>query len=251
MKLKYGAFTHRGYIRKTNQDHFYVPDETFLHQSLFMVADGMGGHNAGDIASKIAVEAVVDYFSKNNSNDSSCIRKSVFESIKYANSAIFQFSKTHDRLLGMGTTLTIACVQNNKAFIGHVGDSRAYVIKYGDIKQITRDHSLVQELYENGTITKEQMNSHPNRNILTRALGLEASIEADYYEIAITEGDLLLLCTDGLNLYVDVTQNIALFHSGFRIEEIVETLGQKALDAGGADNITIVAARCFGSTELR
>lgn len=249
MKLKYGIFTHRGYIRKTNQDHLYVPDETFLHQSLFMVADGMGGHNAGDIASKIAVETVVDYFSKNNANDSYCIRKSVFESIKCANSAIFQFSKTNDRLLGMGTTLTIAYVQNYKAFIGHVGDSRAYLIKNGGASQITRDHSLVQELYENGTITKEQMNKHPNKNILTRALGLEALIEVDYYEIAIKEGDFLLLCTDGLNLYIDVTQNIELFHTGFQIEEIVDTLGRMALDAGGADNITIVAAQCFGLAE--
>jgi len=249
MKLKYGTFTHKGYIRKTNQDHFYVPSETCLHQSLFMVADGMGGHNAGDVASKIAVEAVVNYFSHNDANDSFFIRKSVFESIKYANSAIFQFSKTHDRFSGMGTTLTIAYVHNNKAFIGHVGDSRAYIIKNGDANQITRDHSLVQELFENGTITKEQMNSHPNRNILTRALGLEASIESDYYEIAIKEGDLLLLCTDGLNLYVDVTKNIELFHYGFQIEEIVDTLGQKALDSGGADNVTIVAAQCFGSAE--
>jgi protein phosphatase len=249
MKLKFSTFTHRGYVRKTNQDNFFVPDEKCSPLTLFMVADGMGGHNAGDVASKIAVESIVDYFTQNSAFDSFCVRKSVFESIKYANSAIISFSKTHDRFTDMGTTLTFACVQDNKAFIGHIGDSRAYIIKNGNAKQITRDHSLVQELYEKGTITKAQMNSHPNRNILTRALGLEASIEADCYEIALQEGDLLLLCTDGLNLYIDIEQNMEMFNSGFSTEEIVNALGQKALDAGGADNITIIAAKCLNSAE--
>ncbi len=250
MKLKYGAFTHRGYVRKTNQDNFFVPDEKCLHLSIFMVADGMGGHNAGDVASKIAVEAVVNYFySSKTENNAICTRAKVLESIKFANSAIIQFSRTHHRFSEMGTTLTIACVQNDKVFIGHVGDSRAYIIKNGVVNQITRDHSLVQELYENGTITKEQMSSHPNRNMLTRALGAADSIDIDYFEIRFQHGDLLLLCTDGLNLYVDIEQNIDLFRSGCSIEEVVNSLGQRALNAGGADNITIIAAQCISSAE--
>jgi len=249
MMLEYCTFTHKGHVRKTNQDYFFVPETMHSLQRVLIVADGMGGHNAGDIASKIAVESAVDYFTLNIVDEKHNIKKAINEAIQYANSAILKMAKTHDKYRDMGTTFTIAYVQNDKAYIGHVGDSRAYIIKNGEVIQVTRDHSLVQELFENGTITKEQMNLHPNRNILTNALGLEDSTQVDLYEIDFNEEDVLLLCTDGLNLYVDLAHYEKMFQPEYSLEEIVNTLGQKALNAGGSDNVTIVAARNVGAFE--
>lgn len=250
MKINYACFTHKGYVRKTNQDNFFIPDDPSSHSHFFMVADGMGGHNAGDVASKMAVDTVVKYMHENSSgNSTACTKKMIFESIKIANKSIIDLSMTHEKFSEMGTTITVTCINEEKAFVGHVGDSRAYIVKKGLVKQITRDHSLVQELFDNGLISLEEMSHHPNRNVLTRALGVSDSIEIDFYEEELEQGDLLLLCTDGLNLYVDPEKHTELFNSGNSLDNVVNYLGQKALAAGGADNVTIVAAQCISPAE--
>lgn len=166
-KLCVGFLSDIGNIREINEDSIgkYENDEF----AVYIVADGMGGHNAGDVASKIAVESCIEYIKRNRYLDD--MERLLKESIKYANNNIYIKAENSEMLYGMGTTITACIIQNEKVVIANVGDSSCYIVKEENIKKITKDHSLVQELVDDGSITEEEAVNHPNKNIITRALG--------------------------------------------------------------------------------
>lgn len=245
MELRYSAYSHQGKVRKCNEDYYFIPDPNDPLQNLMMVADGMGGHNAGDLASKMVVENVVNYFRIHNHSMNSLdqIKDSIYESIQQANSIVYHHSKTDAMYFGMGTTLTLVYAFNKTLCVGHVGDSRCYLIRGKNIFQITKDHSLVQELLENGSITKEEVNSHPQKNVITRALGTDDLVEIDYYEVPLEDDDIVLLCTDGLIHHIKLEQHIELLTACSSLDDITTLLAQKALKEGGIDNITVLMSK--------
>ncbi len=170
--MKVLANTDKGRIREQNEDYYYV-SEGFSNYDLYMLADGMGGYKGGEIASKLAIEAVRDYIEAhfgNISYDKEAILKLILDSMDYANNVVFDKSKSAEELNGMGTTLEICLIYNNRAYIGHIGDSRIYRIRGNIMRKLTTDHSYVETLVKGGTITKEEAKHHPKKNMLMKAL---------------------------------------------------------------------------------
>jgi len=229
-----------GKVRTNNEDAYYFPKESGNFPELYIVADGMGGHVGGEIASEIAVNEVSSYINSNLSPDSDSQRvKCILEaSIISANNKILSFALQHRMYSGMGTTITIALFHKGSLFIGHVGDSRAYRIRDDRIEQLTRDHSLVWQLAEEGRITMEEAENHPLKNIITKALGAEEKIEPDIMEFDLKDNDIIILCSDGLTNMLDnnIIKRIAL---SFKPEEAALKLIEKANLNGGLDNITV------------
>lgn len=243
--MEYGVFSHKGKNRKTNQDYYFAPDTKEADLSFIMVADGMGGHNAGDLASRLTVEYVTNCLKKEYSKkvDKKTLIGIIYDSINEANKRIYTMAKEDEHLHGMGTTLTLAVFKDKMVYIAHIGDSRCYIIRGKDVRQVTRDHSLVQELVDNGSITMDQMLGHPKKNLITRALGTEGKIKVDIFEEKLEPEDIILLCTDGLINYVKLDLLISDLANDLSPCSLVKTLGEKALEAGGKDDITIVAAK--------
>ena len=247
MMLEYGGCSHKGMVRKTNEDYYYIPSEGKT-QKLAMIADGMGGHNAGELASRMAVETILNYFldSREKGNYTHNPIELIESSIEASNDKIFAYAQSDEACNGMGTTLILAFFLEGKVYLGHVGDSRGYLIRNGEVTQITKDHSLVQELLDNGTITPEEVENHPQKNIITRALGTDKTVDIDCHHLVLEQGDIILLCTDGLILHVDLQQNIELFESGSSMQELTDLLVKQAVERGGLDNITVVAIKYSG-----
>ncbi len=249
--MEYGAYTHQGIHRKSNEDHYYIPgqggQETCF--DMMIVADGMGGHNAGGLASRIAVEYVYSHIveHKPQIQSSPDMMRVVNRAIQEANHRILGLSMTETRFSGMGTTLTMAVFEKDRFFVAHVGDSRCYLIRNGKARQITKDHSLVQELVDNGSITQDEMDIHPKKNVITRALGTDQRLRIDFFEEVLLEGDIVLLCTDGLTNYVNLQEYANSFTSNMTMEDLASMLGNEALNAGGSDDITITAVRYSGN----
>lgn len=239
--MKTFSKTDTGRLRNNNQDFLFCEEnEIGSFPNLFLVADGMGGHRAGDLASRLCVEEVVRVVRTTD-------RKtpvSVFEqAVDAANQVIYERSMTDRALAGMGTTLVGATVQGDTAYIVNIGDSRLYHM--GDIlRQITVDHSLVEEMVQSGEIQKEEMRTHPNKNIITRALGTDAVARPDCFEIEVKQGDVLLLCSDGLsNMLDDREIEKILQECGEDILKAGESLVGQANEAGGKDNISVILIR--------
>lgn len=225
-----------GCKRSKNEDCYFVPSESAKLQNVGIVADGMGGYNAGEVASRTAVDSVVSYLSE---YDGDISLNGIRSAIRCANGKIMDMVKSDIRLKGMGTTITVAVVEQKYLLIGHVGDSRAYVISKNGIKQITKDHSYVQMLIDSGEITLEEAYEHPYKNVITRAVGVERRVKIDTFEYPIEEGDVAVLCSDGLVKFVsdeEIYDNMKgdLF-------EGVSKLISLAKSRGGDDNITVVA----------
>jgi serine/threonine protein phosphatase PrpC len=246
--MEYGAFSHKGLHRKSNEDYFYIPNNDQDTPAIMIVADGMGGHNAGERASKLAVELVADYFEKNKDNlqYTDELIQAIQHSIEQANEQVLDLSRSEERFSGMGTTLTMVVFDEDRIHVAHIGDSRCYLIRDGSVRQITRDHSLVQELLDHGSITKDEMEIHPKKNVITRALGTDDKLRIDCFEEVLQTGDIVLLCTDGLVNYVDLEEYITDLPQNISMIQLTEMLGNKALEAGGSDDITITAARYTG-----
>lgn len=229
--------------REINQDYYCIPKPED-HLELFILADGMGGYNGGEIASKLATQATKSYI-ENNFNEAKNNKDSILELIKnaieYANMVVFEKSKNEKELEGMGTTLDICLIYNNKIYIGHVGDSRIYRIRGEIIRKLTKDHSYVQQLVEDGTITREEANHHPKKNMLTRALGCTAYVEPDVRARNLEQNDILLMCSDGLTNMVEEKEIYQM------VKEDVQTAPQKLInlanEAGGYDNITVITIK--------
>ena len=239
--MNVSALTDVGLVRNNNEDSFYKSTDFDL--PLFVVADGMGGHNAGETASKMAIEIVKKYFveNKNSLNSEKRLISIIKDSIKEANEKIYKLSKDDKLCSGMGTTITLAYILGGKIYIGHVGDSRAYIINNSHICQITEDHSLVQELVKSGSITIEECKTHPQRNMITRAVGTSEDIEVDIIIKTFNQNDILFICSDGLSNMVNDNDIIHIFNNESLIKKACENLIKKAKDNGGKDNITVIA----------
>lgn len=237
------AISNKGLVRKNNQDYFFLSENPDL--PLFIVADGMGGHKAGEIASKLAATTIRDefIFSHLDRFDENDIKILIKEAIIKANEKIYLQSKSQEECEGMGTTTSLVYIFKKNLYIGHVGDSRLYLISEGKINQVTQDHTLVNELVKKGSITKEEGESHPKKNFITRAIGSEVNIDIDIYKRTYRENDIIILCTDGLTNLIDENNILNEFIKENSIEKASKVLVKKALDRGGYDNITLLAIR--------
>jgi PPM family protein phosphatase len=248
MKMTFRGVTDVGRKRDANEDSFAVVPEDHL----FVVADGMGGHAAGEVASRLAVAAIADFIASTR-RDSEITWPYEYDlsmpmegnrlrtAIRLANQRILDTISQKKDLEGMGTTLVGAMVNGHHAFVGHVGDSRAYLIRDGAITQITSDHSWVNEQVKLGFLSKSDANRHPFRNVVTRALGSREDVMVDISEHTLRPGDFLLLCSDGLNTMVDdeTIVRTVLEHAG-DVDAAASSLVTQANENGGEDNITVI-----------
>lgn len=233
--MRWANVTDTGLTRSLNEDSLCVSPEI----GLFAVADGMGGHRAGEVASQMALQFLEQELAK-RLRDGEKPDDALIGSIKEANRHVYELAVRNPNLIGMGTTVTACLKLQNEVLVGQVGDSRAYLLRGETIERLTEDHSLVQEMVKNGGITEEQAFDHPHRNVLTRALGTEPSLEVDLYRVRVKLHDLLLICTDGLTMYLRPEDIVFTVRSSRDLDTAVRALLEKALSAGGADNITIV-----------
>jgi PPM family protein phosphatase len=239
MRLITGAATDVGRVREGNEDAYLVDDAT----GLVAVADGMGGHRAGEVASATALEALRAAITHG---------RPLRESMQDANEAVFTKSLTDEELRGMGTTLTAATlVTGGTVLVGHVGDSRAYLLHDGELRQVTVDHSLVEELVREGRLTADEAAVHPQRSIITRALGVDASVEVDVYPVELAPGDRLLLCSYGLTGMVQAETIAATLRREEDPARAAAALIDAANVAGGEDNITAVVVAVTDDPPLR
>lgn len=234
------AKTDKGHVRDSNQDAYAVGE--FSDEVVWaVVCDGMGGAAGGNIASALAVKVISDKINasyREQMRDSS-IKNMLDSALNAANVEVFDMSESKHELKGMGTTVVCAIVKDGQAYIAHAGDSRAYILKNGKIFQITTDHSIVQDLLDKGKITSEQALNHPNKNIITRAVGVDKNIEIDFDQIDLDDDTTLLLCTDGLSNYVSDSEILELT-SDKKHYAFADRLVNKANENGGGDNITVV-----------
>lgn len=231
--------TDRGRVRTDNQDAYFAGKIT--DDSVFaVVCDGMGGANAGNVASELAVRHISEYVirSYRDGMDMTDTEKTLKNAIVSANISLYDKAVNNAELAGMGTTAVAAFVKDGTAVIAHVGDSRIYLVN-GEIKQLTRDHSVVQSLIESGKITPEDAKVHPRKNVITRALGAEEDVAVDSDCINLSDGDTLLLCSDGLTNFLDDKDILTVFQNN-DISAVAERLVETANENGGGDNITVV-----------
>ena len=241
--IKAYAKSDKGNVRETNEDYFYISNSLDQIQ-LFLLADGMGGYNGGEIASQLAIQTAKNYI-ENNFKDIEKDRDSIIQllgsSMEYANMVVYEKAKENPELQGMGTTLEICLIYNNKAYIGHVGDSRIYRVRKQFIRKLTQDHSYVQKLVKEGTITNEQAAHHPQKNMLMKALGCNAFLEPDVMVKGFLKDDILIICSDGLTNLVD--QQTIYEMASKNIEQATKDLVNLANDRGGYDNITVIVIK--------
>lgn len=234
-----GMITDVGNVRNLNEDFLgYFEDE---NMGIYVIADGMGGHNAGEIASKMAVESIIEYLKEHYNNENP--EKHFREAIIYANEKILDLSEKYDKLNGMGTTITACFSSANKILIANVGDSSCFVIgKSFGIMKVTKDHSLVQQLIDEGSITENEALSHPNKNIITRAVGTGKKLEVDIYDISDKKFDKVVLCTDGLTNEIrkEELYEIIINNEFDNLNELCKCLVEKAKSRGGRDNISLM-----------
>lgn len=237
--MKIQAFTDTGKVRDMNQDAFKIG--FFKEGGAFaVVCDGMGGVSGGQIASEICINEVSSHIEKGyrKSMSMKSVKNLLVSAITAANIKVYEASCENKEYSGMGTTVVAVVVLNGFAAIAHVGDSRAYFIN-DEIKQVTRDHSVVQYLIDMGRITKEAAKTHPDRNVITRAVGVNPDVDVDVDIIPINEGETILICTDGLYEYISDSEMLRMIKNT-EIEEPAKELLKMANDAGGKDNITVV-----------
>lgn len=229
-----GLKSDTGNIRSLNEDFaaYLISDSL----KLFIVADGMGGHNAGEVASKMAVDSVLSYFEEIETVEKGMLK----ESIKKANNEIYKYSRNVFECIGMGTTLTACLIAEDFIEIANVGDSSCLGVKGEKIEKITKDHSLVQELVDSGSLTEEEALAHPKRNIITRAIGTSEEVEIDLYDIEKERYDEFLLCTDGLTNEVERKEVLSIINESEDYSEACEKLVTLAKSRGGRDNITVL-----------
>ena len=245
--MKSFGLTDKCKVRKDNQDSFIIEKCDAKDCLVVALCDGMGGAKAGGLASQLSNKAFVSYiYAKLTSrvNRALDFQKILRDACTEANGVAYEYSQFDEEYNGMGTTIVGGVVKSNgNGYIINVGDSRAYHIsrRLDCITQITRDHSLVEELVEFGAITKEQAKSHPQRNVITRALGSEAKVEADYFEFTLQSGDILLLCSDGLSNIVTDLEMLDYANEYQDPELLCRALMSKALNRGARDNVTVLA----------
>ena len=230
MKLSVGARTDVGRVREVNEDSYLAKEP------MFAVADGMGGHIAGDIASATAVEVL----QKEEEQIAASDPDSLMRVLQDANSAIYDKAAADPQLHGMGTTCTLVIIDGSTAQVAHVGDSRAYLLRDGDLRQITEDHTLVGRMVSEGRLSAEEAEHHPQRSIITRALGVDSNVDIDLVSLELVEGDRLLICSDGLSSMIGADEITSVLKSENDAQGAADQLVEEANAAGGDDNITVV-----------
>lgn len=244
--MKIVGGTHVGMVRARNEDTFRygtLSDGT----TWALVCDGMGGVHGGQLASTIAADMVSDKIKKcyNPSMSVNSLENLLLSAVTTANVIVFDRGDVDYNLKGMGTTIVVAVVKDNEACIAHVGDSRAYITDGKEIRQITKDHSLVQEMYESGKITAEELANHPQKNIITRAMGVSENVEIDFNYVCVDENEAVILCSDGLSGLVNETRLLELYNNT-DFECLAEEYIKEANSFGGKDNITVVIMKGTG-----
>lgn len=234
--------THIGLVRKKNEDSCFAAEQRGVFFAV--VADGMGGHNGGEVASKLVIDTVRDFLAEKEAGQ--IVLDDIKQLLSRANKTVWERACRDKELKGMGSTATMAVVCGSLAMIGHVGDSRAYIFRNGKLEQMTKDHSYVQILIESGYITPEEALNHPQRNIITRAIGTENEVDSDLLSIDIQMGDVLLLCSDGLNNTVLDEKITEILNNG--VSQAADKLIEESLSAGGSDNISVIIAEMDGDT---
>ena len=221
-----------------NQDFVFTSETTVGNlPNLFVVADGMGGHKAGDFASSYAVEVLLSTIREDeNSNPVKIIRAA----IENANTQLLREASDNETMSGMGTTMVLVTIVGHYAYVANVGDSRLYLVDENKISQITKDHSLVEEMVRMGEISRDDARNHPDKNIITRALGAGRDVDVDFFDIRLTPGDILLLCSDGLSNMVPDEDIRQVIRTSETLEETGRRLVSMANDNGGRDNIAVV-----------
>jgi len=232
VKIEVGSATDIGRVRERNEDSVLVDPP------LYVVADGMGGHRGGQVASQVALETMEALATAGSG--------SLADHVRRANQAVWDRSLSDDRLSGMGTTLTAARVEGASALIAHVGDSRAYLLREGRLQQLTTDHTLVCRMVRSGEITEAEADVHPHKNVLTRALGTDEQVEVDEDSIALLDGDRLVICSDGLTGMVTEDQIQAILENRDQPQQAADRLVKAANRAGGIDNISVVVIDAIG-----
>ncbi len=237
--MKTAQLSDKGRVRQVNEDSVWVgniQDEYVLG----IVADGMGGHRAGDTASRLAVQTVIsDLQGLEAGLSAEACRAALHDAILHANDVVFHTAQMSDDYHNMGTTIVAVLLKGNQGIIGHIGDSRAYLISEDGLRLLTQDHSLVNELLKTGQISEEEAAAHPRRNVLTRALGTDAEVKVELDEIELVSGDVLLLCSDGLSNMITGDQIETVTLAGIELDERARHLIALALEAGGEDNVTV------------
>ncbi|MBR1470229.1 MAG: Stp1/IreP family PP2C-type Ser/Thr phosphatase [Lachnospiraceae bacterium] len=239
MKLKAYSVTDIGRIRKLNQDYVFTSEVPIGPlPNLFIVADGMGGHKAGEYASKCTVETIVG--ETNLSTERGPVRV-ISKAVRKANQRIRKKALSDDNYFGMGTTLVVATIDEDGLCVANVGDSRLYLISRGEIHQITVDHSWVEEMVQMGELERKNARNHPDKNIITRAIGVMDEVDVDFFEVDdISVGDIILMCSDGLSNMVEDTEILGIIESGGSIADRAKRLVAAANMNGGRDNIAVV-----------
>ena len=236
MRVRAGSRTDIGRMRQRNEDSLVI------HEPLFAVADGMGGHRGGNVASALALEAFISKALDANgkADDSGSPAEALAEGIKEANHQVLERGEADRELRGMGTTLTALLAEPDRLYLAHVGDSRAYLLRGGNLQQLTEDHTLVQRMVREGRLTPDEAANHPQRSILTRALGVEDDIPVDELTLDLHSGDRVLLCTDGLTSMVGRDRLQQILQGEADTQAACDRLVEEANHAGGEDNITVI-----------
>ncbi len=245
-KLDIYGLTDDGLVRDHNEDYISWK----LESGLVILADGMGGHNAGEVASKLAVTSITDALEEVLSPEitDSCdmdFKEVVHEAVVFANDEINSHAKTHPECTGMGTTIVMTLFYDDTVILASVGDSRIYRFRKGELQQVTTDHSLVQEMIDNGYMSEEEAANSTNRNLITRALGIAEEVKVDVTQNTIEEDDIYLLCSDGLSDMIDDEQIFsALVKSRQDLKKASEELIKLAKEHGGHDNVSVILVAC-------
>lgn len=251
MEIEFVSATDTGRARSNNEDSVVVD----AANALAVLADGMGGYNAGEVASSMATGHIQAEFGRwlaeaGGASDAD-IRRAMAMCVGNANRAIFDAAHHNPHQSGMGTTLVMAVFRGDWLWLGHVGDSRAYRLRDGELRQLTRDHSLLQEQIDAGLISPEQAAFSSNKNLVTRAVGVDAAVDLEVNRHEVQAGDLLLLCSDGLSDMVDDERLAALLREGDSLDAIADALVQAANEGGGRDNISVILARAKSAAGSR
>jgi protein phosphatase len=243
-QIRFAAQSHTGLVRENNEDSYEIVAFPGDYPLAMILADGMGGHSKGEIASEIAVEFVAGYLREALQNQLTPpeLTRLLQELVKKANVKVYLSSLESEENHGMGTTLTALVILEDRLLIAHVGDCRVYLFRSGQLQQLTVDHTLVQEMVDAGSLTAEETWTHPRRNVLTRALGFPDFVTPDTPEFMLAPGDRIVLCSDGLHGYVPPSEIARIIQTAAGPQAIVDNLVQAALTAGGEDNVTVLAA---------
>ena len=233
--MKVYAITDIGRMRPINEDSYYAPADG---ERFCAVAAGMGGHNAGEVASAMAVQT----FSEHMRGLERITAEALHGAVARANEAVYQQALENEGMSGMGTTFSALAEEDDTVYLAHVGDSRIYLVRRGAIMQLTTDHTLVEEMVQKGMITPREARFHPRRNIITRALGTEDWVQIDVDQLNVRAGDVYFLCSDGMTNYVEDSQILQVAMSDADWQEKLRQLVNMALESGGSDNITALFA---------